>query len=144
MPDAALLEHGGGLAAFALTGGRELAQRLVDERHGARRELGRIDGRLGEDTGPAQYLVDRERGHVRHHAGDLGRRCRQLADLGLVDGEPGCRSLGAIERYAALDLAASHGGRQRFAYGRLDGSHLVGQPERDVEEAMVDRAQLDR
>ena len=132
----------GELRAFAGAGGGELGERLVDEgqRPGGER-LG-VDGGLGEDAGPAQDLVHRQRRGLRHLPRHVRGGRGQGRHPARVDREARGAGRGPVEAEPQLHLAPPELAGELLAERRLERSELVGEPEREVEVAVVDAAEL--
>ena len=102
------------------------------------------DRRLDQHAGPAEDFSGGERRRAGHKLPNFSRGRREPSHARLIDGDLCCAGGDAIERNPAFDLAAFELGCELLAQSRLERTQFVGQLERDVEIAMIDRSQFDR
>src|SRR5260221_1812025 len=141
---ATCLEDGFNLGAFPPPRRRQVGQRPVDKGRDPRRKFFGRNRRLGQNPGPAQDFVDREGQGGRNDLRDLIGSIGAFPDFGRIARDRGGAGSGPGQRHAALDLAAFEIARQAFAQRGLQVAQFVGQPDGDVEIAVIHRPQFDR
>jgi hypothetical protein len=137
----ALQDAGGELGAFARARRHQLVERAAAKR-GHRAAQAFLVGVLADHARPAQEVGDAQRRRL----GEglfcrVGERAQPLERFGVEPRRGLGRPVG--QRKPAIDLAASDAGGDQLAQGRLVRAQLVGDAELQIEEARIDRTQLE-
>jgi hypothetical protein len=139
-PIHALGNGGGQLRALAFTRGHELVQHLVHQRQRLGLQRGRFD-RLALQHARVLQQLGEAHAHLRESGLQALGQPAQLVDQHLVDRQRGCHFRCAQAQHR-IELAAVQAAGDLLAQGRLDRAQLLGQAQAQLQEAVVDRAQL--
>jgi hypothetical protein len=123
--------------------GGELGEHDREQVLAARLQFLQRQGLGGEHARPAQRVGRGQLGGTGQQRPHFRSQGFELLQHLLVDPEGLARSRRSGKRDPAFDLAARDLRDQGLAQHRLDRAQVVGQPELDVEIAVVDRAHLE-